>query len=66
MSAEELRSAVYNGCYNAFLDIYQRYEGVDNTPTFKVYLDGRQITSTVEKTQSERGISIMGREVYGY
>lgn len=66
LSAEELRSAVYNGCYNAFLDIYQRYEGVDNTPTFKVYLDGRQITSTVEKTQSERGISIMGREVYGY
>nr|DAG72675.1 MAG TPA: tail tape measure protein [Caudoviricetes sp.] len=66
LSAEELRSAVYNGCYNAFLDIYQRYDGVDNTPTFKVYLDGRQITSTVEKTQSERGISIMGREVYGY
>ena len=66
LSAEELRSAVYNGCYNAFLDIYQRYEGVDNTPTLKVYLDGRQITSTVEKTQSERGISIMGREVYGY
>ena len=66
LSAEELRSAVYNGCYNAFLDIYQRYEGVDNTPTLKVYLDGKQITSTVEKTQSERGISIMGREVYGY
>lgn len=66
LNEEELRRAVYNGTYNAFLDIYQRYEGRDSTPTFKVYLDGRQITSTVEKTQSERGISIMGREVYGY
>lgn len=66
LNEEELRRAVYNGTYNAFLDIYQRYEGQDSTPTFKVYLDGRQITSTVEKTQSERGISIMGREVYGY
>lgn len=66
LNEEELRRAVYNGTYNAFLDIYQRYEGQDSAPTFKVYLDGRQITSTVEKTQSERGISIMGREVYGY
>lgn len=66
LNEEELRRAVYNGTYNAFLDIYQRYEGRDSTPTFKVYLDGRQITSTVEKTQSERGISIMGREVYSY
>lgn len=66
LNEEELRRAVYNGTYNAFLDIYQRYEDQDSTPTFKVYLDGRQITSTVEKTQSERGISIMGREVYGY
>ena len=32
----------------------------------KVYLDGKEITSTVEKTQRERGASIMGNEVYSY
>jgi hypothetical protein len=32
----------------------------------KVYLDGKEITSTVEKTQRERGAPIMGNEVYSY
>ena len=31
-----------------------------------VYLDGKQITATVEKRQRERGASIMGNQVYNY
>lgn len=64
---EELRSAVYNGTYNAFLDIFQRYgDELTGGKELKVYLDGRQITASVEKNQSSRGKSLMGNEVYSY
>lgn len=66
-NSEEMRDAVYNGCYNAFLDIWQRYgEEIYNGRDVKVYLDGKQLTASVEKTQKERGMSIMGTEVYSY
>lgn len=66
-NSEEMRDAVYNGCYNAFLDIWQRYgEEISNGMDVKVYLDGKQLTASVEKTQKERGMSIMGTEVYSY
>lgn len=66
-NSEEMRDAVYNGCYNAFLDIWQRYgEEISNGRDVKVYLDGKQLTASVEKAQKERGMSIMGTEVYSY
>ncbi len=66
-NSEEMRNAVYNGCYNAFLDIWQRYgEAISDGRDVKVYLDGKQLTASVEKTQKERGMSIMGTEVYSY
>ena len=66
-NSEEMRDAVYNGCYNAFLDIWQRYgEEISDGRDVKVYLDGKQLTASVEKTQKERGVSIMGTEVYSY
>lgn len=66
-NSEEMRDAVYNGCYNAFLDIWQRYgEAISDGRDVKVYLDGKQLTASVEKTQKERGMSIMGTEVYSY
>lgn len=66
-NSEELRDAVYNGCYNAFLDIWQRYgEEISDGRDIRVYLDGKQLTASVEKTQKERGVSIMGTEVYSY
>ena len=66
-NSEEMRDAVYNGCYNAFLDIWQRYgEEISNGRDVKVYLDGKQLTASVEKTQKERGMSIMGTEIYSY
>lgn len=66
-NSEEMRDAVYNGCYNAFLDIWQRYgEEISDGRNVKVYLDGKQLTASVEKTQKERGMPIMGTEVYSY
>lgn len=66
-NSEEMRDAVYNGCYNAFLDIWQRYgEEISDGRDVRVYLDGKQLTASVEKTQKERGMSIMGTEVYSY
>lgn len=32
----------------------------------KVYLDGKEVASSVEKAQRERGASLMGNEVYSY
>ena len=66
-NSEEMRDAVYNGCYNAFLDIWQRYgEEISDGRDVKVYLDGKQLTASVEKMQKARGMSIMGTEVYSY
>jgi hypothetical protein len=32
----------------------------------KVYLDGKEVASSVEKAQRERGASLMGNEVCSY
>lgn len=66
ISAEEIREAVYNGAYNALLDYKQRYDQGDKDNILKVYLDGKQLTATVEKRKNERGRSIMGTEAYSY
>ena len=66
LSAEEIRDAVYNGAYNALLDYKQRYGSEDKDNILKVYLDGKQLTATVEKRKNERGRSIMGTEAYSY
>lgn len=64
---EEMRDAIYNGTYNAFLDIFQRYgDELTGGKELKIYLDGKQITASVEKRQSERGQSLMGNEVYAF
>lgn len=64
---EEMRESVYNGTYNAFLDIFQRYgDELTGGKELKIYLDGRQLTASVEKNQNARGMSLMGNEVYSY
>lgn len=64
---EEMRESVYNGTYNAFLDIFQRYGNeLTGGKEFKIYLDGKQLTASIEKTQNSRGRSLMGSEVYSY
>lgn len=67
VSASDLRSAVHDGCYNAFLDIFQRYgDEIAGGKEIKLFIDGKQITASVEKQQSDRGVQIMGTEVYSY
>lgn len=67
INEEEMRESVYNGTYNAFLDIFQRYgDGLTGGKELKIYLDGKQITASVEKRQNARGQSLMGSEVYSY
>lgn len=67
VSASDLRSAVHDGCYNAFLDIFQRYgDEIMGGKEIKLFIDGKQITASVEKQQSDRGVQIMGTEVYSY
>ena len=66
-NSEEMRDAVYNGCYNAFLDIMQRYgEDLMKGQDVNIYLDGKQIAASVDKVKKDRGVSIMGTEVYSY
>ena len=67
VSASDLRSAVHDGCYNAFLDIFQRYgDEITGGKEVKLFIDGKQITASVEKQQADRGVQIMGTEVYSY
>lgn len=66
-SSTDLQGAVYNGCYNAFLDIFQRYgDEITGGKEVKLFIDGKQITASVEKQQADRGVQIMGTEVYSY
>ena len=66
-SSSDLQAAVYNGCYNAFLDIFQRYgDEITSGKEVRLFIDGKQITASVEKQQADRGVQIMGTEVYSY
>lgn len=66
LSASEIKEAVYNGAYNALLDYKQRYGKEDKNNIIKLFIDGKQVTAAVEKTQSDRGRTIMGNEAYSY
>lgn len=66
-SSSDLQGAVYNGCYNAFLDIFQRYgDEITGGKEVRLFIDGKQITASVEKQQADRGVQIMGTEAYSY
>ena len=65
MNVQQMQDAVYEGVYAA-VSAAMRGMNKDGTQSVNVYLDGRQITSTVEQRQHERGASIMGNEVYSY
>lgn len=66
MNVQQMEDAVYEGVYAAFTAVMRNYGGNGGAQSVNVYLDGRQITSVVEKRQQERGASIMGNEVYSY
>ena len=65
MNVQQMQDAVYEGVYAA-VSAAMRGMGGGGEQSVNVYLDGRQITASVEKRQRERGASIMGNEVYAY
>ena len=62
MNIEQMQEAVYEGVYAAMTAAMSKHSG--GTQGVNVYLDSRQITSSVEQRQRERGASIMGNEVF--
>ena len=66
MNVQQMQDAVYEGVYAAMSAVMRGNDGGSGSQVIKVYLDGKEITSTVEKTQRERGAPIMGNEVYSY
>lgn len=65
MNVQQMQDAVYEGVYAAVVAA-MRASGGSGQQGVNVYLDGRQITATVEQRQRERGASIMGTQVYSY
>jgi hypothetical protein len=65
MNVQQMQDAVFEGVYAAVMAANRASQG-DGGQSINVYLDGKQITATVEKRQRERGASIMGNQVYNY
>ena len=62
---EQIVDSVSEGVYAAVLAAMRQSES-NGAQSVNVYLDGRQITSNVEKHQRERGATIMRNGVYAY
>ena len=67
MNVQQMSEAVYEGVYSAVVAAMRASGGNSGgSQAVNVYLDGKQITSSVEQRQKERGASIMGSQVYAY
>lgn len=64
MNVEQMQNAVYEGVYAAVTAAMRANSGNGGSQSVNVYLDSRQITSSVEQRQRERGASILGKQVY--
>ena len=66
INVQQMQDAVYEGVYAAMVAAMRGNGEGSGSQVIKVYLDGKEITHTVEQHQRERGASIMGNEVYAY
>ena len=66
MNVHQMSEAVYEGVYSAVVAAMRAGSGNSGGQAVNVYLDGKQITSSVEQRQKERGASLMGSQVYAY
>lgn len=67
MNVQQMQDAVYEGVYAAVVAGMRATAGGGNgSQSVNVYLDSRQITAAVEQRQRERGVSVMGSQVYSY
>lgn len=62
---QQIVEGISEGVYAAVLAAMKASES-NGSQSVNVYLDGRQITSTVEKRQRERGATIVNNGVYAY
>ena len=65
MNIQQMQEAVYEGVYAAMSAALRGMSG-GGGQDIRVYLDGREISSSVKKHQHESGATIMGNEVYAY
>ena len=64
---DQIVAAVSEGVYTAVVSAMSAYAGQSNAQEINVYLDGKQITASVEKHQKSRGATLMtGGMAYGY
>ena len=64
---DQIVAAVSEGVYAAVVSAMRATNGNSgNAQSVNVYLDGKQITASVEQRQKERGASLMGSQVYAY
>ena len=63
---DQIVSAVSEGVYAAVVAAMRATSGNGGSQSVNVYLDGKQITSSVEQRQKERGATLMGSQVYSY
>ena len=66
MNVQQMQDAVYEGVYAAMIAAMRGNSEGGGSQVIRVYLDGKEVASSVEKAQRERGASIMGNEVYSY
>lgn len=65
MNVEQMQEAVYNGVYAAVIAV-QRAAGSGGEQAVNVYLDGKQISSAIDRRKKEQGKALMGTQVYSY
>ena len=66
MNVDQMQDAVYEGVYAAMMSAMRATGGGSGDQAINIYLDGKQITASVEKRQHERGASLVGKQVYSY
>lgn len=66
MNVQQMQDAVYEGVYAAVSAAMRGMNGGGNGQEVRVFLDGKEISSSVKKHQHESGATIMGNEVYAY
>ncbi|WP_406044139.1 hypothetical protein [Succinimonas sp.] len=63
---DQIVEGISEGVYAAVLAAMKATGGENGAQEVNVYLDGRQITASIERRQHERGASLMGNQVYSY
>lgn len=64
MNVQQMYQAVYDATYAAMVATRQPQQ--QSGGSYNLYIDGKQVTTSVERTQKNRGTTIFGTEVYSF